>query len=249
MPIVPDLIAIDGVNYNNVVDANAYLSTTAPESARLLRDFLAPIDAKLGMVVATNGIDLYNFGDSEVQDNGDGTLTIKPVIAPTYEYTTVGSVSGTLLSYIANSSCTGVSLANLSTVNCIEANTVGDTDKYFGIYVPTDMTFNKVNPYVQVNSNDSVLNAVVGSTTAYYVVEFDIASHGHYLPYIDVSVMLRNTSTGGGFPFSDNIERAYRSGVSYIAEPGGSIRDSLVIECADKHNMVMAFTKMRLFHH
>ena len=51
------------------------------------------------------------------------------------------------------------------------------------------------------------------------------------------------------FPFSDNIERAYRSGVSYIAEPGGSIRDDLVIECADKYNMVMAFTGMRLFHH
>ena len=51
------------------------------------------------------------------------------------------------------------------------------------------------------------------------------------------------------FPFGDNIERAYKSGVSYIAEPGGSIRDDLVIECADKYNMVMAFTKMRLFHH
>ncbi len=51
------------------------------------------------------------------------------------------------------------------------------------------------------------------------------------------------------FPFSDNIERAHRSGVSYIAEPGGSIRDDAVIECADKYNMVMAFTKMRLFHH
>ena len=51
------------------------------------------------------------------------------------------------------------------------------------------------------------------------------------------------------FPFSDNIERAYRSGVSYIAQPGGSIRDDLVIECCDKYNMVMAFTHMRLFHH
>ncbi len=51
------------------------------------------------------------------------------------------------------------------------------------------------------------------------------------------------------FPFGDNIERAHKSGVSYIAEPGGSIRDDLVIECADKYNMVMAFTKMRLFHH
>ena len=51
------------------------------------------------------------------------------------------------------------------------------------------------------------------------------------------------------FPFFDNIERAYKSGVKYIAEPGGSIRDHLVIECCDKHDMVMAFTGMRLFHH
>ncbi len=51
------------------------------------------------------------------------------------------------------------------------------------------------------------------------------------------------------FPFSDNIERAYRSGVKYIAEPGGSIRDDAVISCCDKYNMVLAFTGMRLFHH
>ena len=51
------------------------------------------------------------------------------------------------------------------------------------------------------------------------------------------------------FPFSDNIERAYKSGVKYIAEPGGSVRDDLVIECCDKYDMVMAFTGIRLFHH
>ena len=51
------------------------------------------------------------------------------------------------------------------------------------------------------------------------------------------------------FPFSDNIERAHKSGVKYIAQPGGSVRDDLVIECADKYNMVMAFTGIRLFHH
>ena len=51
------------------------------------------------------------------------------------------------------------------------------------------------------------------------------------------------------FPFSDNIERAKRSGVKYIAEPGGSIRDDVVIECANKYGMSMAFTGMRLFHH
>ena len=51
------------------------------------------------------------------------------------------------------------------------------------------------------------------------------------------------------FPFSDNIERAKKSGVKYIAEPGGSVRDDLVIETCDKYDMVMAFTGIRLFHH
>lgn len=51
------------------------------------------------------------------------------------------------------------------------------------------------------------------------------------------------------FPFSDNIERAHKSGVKYIAQPGGSVRDDVVIECCDKYGMVMAFTGIRLFHH
>ena len=51
------------------------------------------------------------------------------------------------------------------------------------------------------------------------------------------------------FPFDDNIERARRSGASYVVEPGGSVRDDIVIETADKYGMVMAFTGMRLFHH
>ncbi|MBR3232522.1 MAG: phosphoribosylaminoimidazolecarboxamide formyltransferase, partial [Lachnospiraceae bacterium] len=51
------------------------------------------------------------------------------------------------------------------------------------------------------------------------------------------------------FPFSDNIERAKKSGVCYIAEPGGSVRDDAVIECCDKYGMAMAFTGIRLFHH
>ena len=51
------------------------------------------------------------------------------------------------------------------------------------------------------------------------------------------------------FPFGDNVERAFKSGVKYIAQPGGSIRDDHVIATADKHDMVMAFTGIRLFHH
>ena len=51
------------------------------------------------------------------------------------------------------------------------------------------------------------------------------------------------------FPFGDNIERAKKSGVAYIAEPGGSIRDDNVIETCNKYNIAMAFTGIRLFHH
>jgi len=51
------------------------------------------------------------------------------------------------------------------------------------------------------------------------------------------------------FPFGDNVERAFKSGAKYLVQPGGSIRDDQVIATADSHDMVMAFTGMRLFHH
>ena len=62
---------------------------------------------------------------------------------------------------------------------------------------------------------------------------------------------LQNVTLGSDafFPFSDNIERAKKSGVSYIAQPGGSVRDDAVIDTCNKYNMVMAFTGIRLFHH
>jgi phosphoribosylaminoimidazolecarboxamide formyltransferase/IMP cyclohydrolase/phosphoribosylaminoimidazolecarboxamide formyltransferase len=51
------------------------------------------------------------------------------------------------------------------------------------------------------------------------------------------------------FPFGDNIERAHKSGVQFIAQPGGSVRDDNVIETCDKYDIAMAFTEIRLFHH
>ena len=66
--------------------------------------------------------------------------------------------------------------------------------------------------------------------------------------YLDT---VRNVALGSDafFPFFDNIERAFRSGVKYVAQPGGSIRDDAVIDCCDRHDMVMCFTGLRLFHH
>ncbi len=65
--------------------------------------------------------------------------------------------------------------------------------------------------------------------------------------------LAKNTDVALGsdafFPFSDNIDRAYKSGVKYVAQPGGSVRDGAVIEACDKYGMAMAFTGIRLFHH
>lgn len=58
-----------------------------------------------------------------------------------------------------------------------------------------------------------------------------------------------NLGSDAFFPFRDSIDRAYQSGVSYVAQPGGSIRDDIVIEACDEYNMVMAQTNTRLFHH
>ena len=62
---------------------------------------------------------------------------------------------------------------------------------------------------------------------------------------------LENVSLGSDafFPFGDNIERAHRSGVKYVAQPGGSVRDDNVIATCNKYGMVMSFTGLRLFHH
>ena len=64
-------------------------------------------------------------------------------------------------------------------------------------------------------------------------------------------LQMQNVALGSDafFPFADNVERAYKSGVKYIAQPGGSVRDDLVIACCDKYDIAMAFTGIRLFHH
>lgn len=93
---------------------------------------------------------------------------------------------------------------------------------------------------------DDVLAA--GAWQQYFTVRPDAFTKEEKAEYLS---KITGVSLGSDafFPFSDNIERAKKSGVSYIAQPGGSIRDDLVIEACDKYSMAMAFTGMRLFHH
>ena len=104
---------------------------------------------------------------------------------------------------------------------------------------------NVIDGYINQNEEDVCAE---GNWQKYFTVRpepFTKEEQREYLDKIDGVAL----GSDAFFPFSDNIERAKKSGVKYIAEPGGSIRDDAVIECCDKYNMSMAFTGMRLFHH
>lgn len=104
---------------------------------------------------------------------------------------------------------------------------------------------NAIDIYISDDSEDVLADGVWQTLFSEKPEEFTKEEKKKYLAEI------RGVALGSDafFPFGDNIERAAKSGVSYIAEPGGSIRDDNVIEACDKHGMVMAFTGMRLFHH
>ena len=104
---------------------------------------------------------------------------------------------------------------------------------------------NVIDGYINGNEEDVTSD---GIWEKYFTEKPDPLTESEKRAYLDG---IDGVSLGSDafFPFSDNIERAKKSGVKYIAEPGGSIRDDLVIECCDKYGMVMAFTGMRLFHH
>ena len=104
---------------------------------------------------------------------------------------------------------------------------------------------NAIDGYINQNEEDVTADGV---WQRYFTRQPEPFTKAEQRAYLDT---VQNVALGSDafFPFSDNIERAFRSGVKYVAEPGGSIRDDAVIDCCDKHGMVMAFTGMRLFHH
>ena len=104
---------------------------------------------------------------------------------------------------------------------------------------------NVIDGYINKNKEDVCAE---GNWQKYFTTRPEPLTAEEAREYLDT---ITGVSVGSDafFPFGDNIERAKRSGVSYIAEPGGSIRDDVVIETCNKYGMVMAFTGMRLFHH
>ena len=104
---------------------------------------------------------------------------------------------------------------------------------------------NTIDVYVSDDGTDVLAE---GIWEQFFTVRPDPLTRDEKRAYLDT---ITGVSLGSDafFPFGDNIERAHRSGVRYIAQPGGSIRDDNVIETCDKYGMVMAFTGLRLFHH
>ena len=104
---------------------------------------------------------------------------------------------------------------------------------------------NVIDGYINQNEEDVCVDGVWQKYFTAQPAPFTLQEQREYLDTVsDVSL-----ASDAFFPFYDNIQRALRSGVKYVSQPGGSIRDDAVIECCDKYGMVMSFTKMRLFHH
>ncbi len=169
----------------------------------------------------------------------------------TLKYTQSNSVC-----YAYQGQAIGVGAGQQSRIHCTRlAGTKADTwhlrqhDKVLNLPFRSDIARpdrdNVIDGYINKNEEDVCAD---GNWQKYFTKQPEPLTDAEAREYLD-SITGVSVGSDAFFPFSDNIERAKKSGVSYIAEPGGSIRDDLVIECCNKYGMVMAFTKMRLFHH
>ena len=169
----------------------------------------------------------------------------------TLKYTQSNSVC-----YVKDGQCIGIGAGQQSRIHCTRlAGNKADIwwlrqhPKVMGLQFVDDISRpvrdNTIDVYIS-EEHDDVLRDGVWQTL--FKVKPEVLTIEEKKAWIS-----QNTDVSIGsdafFPFGDNIERAYKSGVKYIAEPGGSIRDDNVIETCDKYGMAMAFTGIRLFHH
>lgn len=198
------------------------------------------IDADLLKNVVTKNKDLP---ESAIRDLIVALITLK--------YTQSNSVC-----YAVDGQAIGVGAGQQSRIHCTRlAGTKADTwflrqaDKVINLPFREDIgrpdRDNVIDGYINQNEEDVCADGV---WERYFTVKPEPFTHEEQMAYLATKTDVA-LGSDAFFPFSDNIERAFRSGVKYIAEPGGSIRDDVVIECCDKHGMAMAFTGMRLFHH
>jgi AICAR transformylase/IMP cyclohydrolase PurH len=169
----------------------------------------------------------------------------------TLKYTQSNSVC-----YAVDGQAIGVGAGQQSRIHCTRlAGTKADTwflrqhEKVLGLPFKPTMgrpdRDNVIDGYINRNEEDVCAE---GNWQKYFTTRPEPLTDEEIRAYLD-SIDGVSCGSDAFFPFDDNIERARRSGVKYIAQPGGSIRDDVVISTADKYGMAMAFTGMRLFHH
>ena len=169
----------------------------------------------------------------------------------TLKYTQSNSVC-----YAVDGQAIGVGAGQQSRIHCTRlAGTKADTwqlrqhEKVLNLpFLPTLARAerdNVIDGYINKNEEDVCAD---GNWQKYFTTQPEVFTREEMDSYL-ATISGVALASDAFFPFSDNIERAKKSGVSYIAEPGGSIRDDAVIDCCNKYNMVMSFTGMRLFHH
>ena len=169
----------------------------------------------------------------------------------TLKYTQSNSVC-----YAVDGQAIGVGAGQQSRIHCTRlAGTKADTwflrqhEKVLSLpFLPTlgrPERDNVIDGYINRNEEDVTAD---GNWQKYFTAQPAPFTDAEQREYLDA---ITGVAIGSDafFPFGDNIERAKKSGVSYVAQPGGSIRDDQVIETCDRYGMVMAFTGMRLFHH
>ena len=185
-----------------------------------------------------------NLPDEAVRDLIISLITLK--------YTQSNSVC-----FAVDGQAIGVGAGQQSRIHCTRlAGTKADnwhlrqSDKVLNLPFRDDLKRadrdNCIDLYISDTDSDDVL--AEGKWQNYFTEKHAEFTKEEKRAYLD-SITGVSVGSDAFFPFGDNVERAAKSGVTYIAQPGGSIRDDNVIETCNTHNMVMAFTKMRLFHH
>ena len=188
---------------------------------------------------------------TENKDMPESAIRDLIVALITLKYTQSNSVC-----YAVDGQAIGVGAGQQSRVHCTRlAGGKADTwflrqhDKVLNLpFLPTlgrPDRDNVIDGYINQNEEDVCAD---GNWQKYFTEQPAVFTREEQRAYLDT---IDGVALGSDafFPFSDNIERAKKSGVKYIAEPGGSIRDDAVIETCNKYGMSMAFTGMRLFHH
>ncbi len=184
----------------------------------------------------------------ELPENAKRDLIISLI---TLKYTQSNSVC-----FAYDGQAIGVGAGQQSRVHCTRlAGSKADTwflrqcDKVLSLPFKADIKRpdrdNVIDGYINRNEEDVCAE---GNWQKYFTVRPEPLTDDEIKAYLATKTGV-SLGSDAFFPFDDNIERAYKSGVSYIAEPGGSIRDDVVIDCCNKYGMTMAFTGMRLFHH